>query len=210
MYMISVAEKEFAIKHAMDYFEGPEGMLLYKILAHFAAKTVGFDRQSIEDSVFDNKETMRINAEKLMGCIANIADDDPTPITEIVKIETLDDYMLYVRFRTGEVRLFDFNPLLSCEAFIPLQDKEIFDSVELDHGVPVWRANGLDLDYSPGAILVNGMECDFDTIISIESGGVYALPIAERYRIRDIIDYCSKKGIKISEITDDELEMFKS
>lgn len=50
----------------------------------------------------------------------------------------------------------------------------------------------------------------FDTIISEESEGIYAWPAApnENYKIREILDYCKVRGIKTSELSEEDMEQF--
>ena len=52
----------------------------------------------------------------------------------VESIGALDGWKLRLRFSTGEVKMFDFSPLLDAPCFRPLQDEKIFRS----DGVPVW------------------------------------------------------------------------
>lgn len=53
---------------------------------------------------------------------------------KVVEVKALPDHMLWLRFNTGEEKVFDFKPLLTYPAFAPLVDPEIFNDVSLDHG----------------------------------------------------------------------------
>ena len=66
---------------------------------------------------------------------------------KVVEVKALPDHMLWLRFNTGEEKVFDFKPLLTDPAFAPLDDPEIFNDVSLDHGVTIWN-NG-DIDIAP-------------------------------------------------------------
>lgn len=50
---------------------------------------------------------------------------EQTPVIKISGIRPLDDYKLWIRFSTGEVKIFDFAPLLTQPAFAPLARKGI-------------------------------------------------------------------------------------
>lgn len=66
---------------------------------------------------------------------------------KVIEVKALPDHMLWLRFNTGEEKVFDFKPLLTDPAFAPLVDPEIFNDVSLDHGVTIWN-NG-DIGIAP-------------------------------------------------------------
>lgn len=72
------------------------------------------------------------------------------PAIEVRGIRPLPGHKLWVRFSTGEAKVFDFSPLLSSPAFAPLADEETFRGVYIDYGVPVWMDG--DIDISPEAL----------------------------------------------------------
>ena len=72
--------------------------------------------------------------------------DNDKPII-ITSIRALDNYHLWIRFSTGETKTFDFTPLLNTNAFKSLKDDNLFKSVYVDCGIPVWN-NG-DIDIAP-------------------------------------------------------------
>lgn len=74
------------------------------------------------------------------------AGEPKTPI-KVVGIKALPDYQLWLRFNNGESKVFDFKPLLDESCYIQLKDKNIFNDVYIDYGVPVW-CNG-DVDIAP-------------------------------------------------------------
>ena len=63
----------------------------------------------------------------------------------VISARALDDYRLWIRFSTGEVKTFNFSPLLNSIGFSPLRDKDLFCSVYIDYGVPVWNNGAIDI-----------------------------------------------------------------
>lgn len=72
---------------------------------------------------------------------------EPSYEIKVSGVRPMDDYKLWLRFSTGEIKIFDFKPLLDKPAFIPLKDKSVFHSVYIDYGVTVW--NDGDIDIAP-------------------------------------------------------------
>jgi len=73
----------------------------------------------------------------------------------VTSIRAMDDYKLWIRFLTGEEKVFDFKPLLDKGVFSTLKNKEIFEGVYIDLGVPVW-CNG-EIDIAPERLYYNGI-----------------------------------------------------
>jgi len=69
------------------------------------------------------------------------------PEIKVKGVRPLEDYKLWLRFSTGEIKIFDFRPLLEKPAFAPLADRSVFRGVYIDYGVTVW--NDGDIDISP-------------------------------------------------------------
>jgi len=80
---------------------------------------------------------------------------DVTPPLKIVGVRPLDGHRLWVRFASGEAKVFDFTPLLGTPAFAPLTDEKVFSSVFIDYGVPVWN-NG-EIDIAPETLFRKGV-----------------------------------------------------
>lgn len=72
------------------------------------------------------------------------AGNAPTTI-KVSGVRPLEEYKLWVRFSTGEVKIVDCTPLLDKPAFKLLQDKEIFKQVYIDYGVAVWNDGAIDI-----------------------------------------------------------------
>ena len=76
------------------------------------------------------------------------------PIT-VISARALEDYKMWLRFSTGEMKTFDFTPLLDSAGFQPLKDKTLFNSVYIDYGIPVWDDGAIDI--APEYLYYNGM-----------------------------------------------------
>ena len=67
----------------------------------------------------------------------------PTDIIKVTKVRVLNDRIMLVTFNNDEQRLFD-SSVLDGEAFKSLDDKAVFDSVSIDHGVVTWLDGEID------------------------------------------------------------------
>jgi len=65
----------------------------------------------------------------------------------IVSVRPMENHKLWLKFSTGETKVFDFSGLLDFPAFRRLKNKDAFDGVYLDCGVPVWLDG--EIDYCP-------------------------------------------------------------
>jgi hypothetical protein len=81
-------------------------------------------------------------------------DEKGNPIT-VVSVRALDDYKLWIRFSTGETKIFDFIPFLEKGEFSALNDKELFNNVYINDGVSVW-CNG-EISISPERLYYEGV-----------------------------------------------------
>ena len=80
---------------------------------------------------------------------------ETTPIIRVSGIRPLENHMLWVRFSTGETRIFDFKPLLELPAFSPLADMDVFRSAYIDFGTVVWNDGAIDI--APEALYERGI-----------------------------------------------------
>lgn len=80
---------------------------------------------------------------------------EPAPALKVSGVRPLEDHRLWVRFNTGEAKVFDFKPLLDQPAFAPLADTDTFRGVYIDYGVAVW-CDG-DIDIAPEALYAQGV-----------------------------------------------------
>ena len=69
------------------------------------------------------------------------------PMLKVNGVRPLENHKLWLRFNTGEAKVFNLTPLLSQPAFAPLADINVFKGVYIDYGVPVW--NDGDIDIAP-------------------------------------------------------------
>ena len=81
------------------------------------------------------------------------------PALKVSGISPLSDYRLWVRFNTGEAKVYDCKPLLEKAGFAPLNDIAVFNGVYIDYGIAVWL-NG-DIDISPNELYENGIIAEY-------------------------------------------------
>lgn len=72
---------------------------------------------------------------------------EKSPAIKVSGVRPMEGHKLWLRFNTGEVRIFDFTPLLEKPAFAPLTEESTFAGVYIDYGVTVW--NDGDIDIAP-------------------------------------------------------------
>ena len=82
------------------------------------------------------------------------AGEKEKPVT-ISGVRPLPDHKLWVRFSTGEIKLFYFNPLLDAPAFQPLKETAVWNGVYIDYGVTVWQDG--DIDIAPEYLYEHGV-----------------------------------------------------
>lgn len=80
--------------------------------------------------------------------------EDPKPFIKVCGVRPLKNHKLWVRFSTGESKIFDFTELLSTPAFAPLKSEDVFNGVYIDYGVPVWQDGQIDI--APEYLYENG------------------------------------------------------
>lgn len=80
---------------------------------------------------------------------------EEAPMLKVNGVRTLDNHKLWLRFNTGETRVFDFTPLLSKPVFAPLLDMNVFKTVYIDCGMLVW--NDGEIDISPEMLYDNSI-----------------------------------------------------
>ena len=71
--------------------------------------------------------------------------EDAKPEIRISGIRAMNDHLLWIRFSTGEAKIFDFKPLLDAPAFAPLTDEDVFRGVYIDYVLPVWLDGEIDI-----------------------------------------------------------------
>ena len=77
---------------------------------------------------------------------------------KVCGVRPMVDHKLWVRFNTGEAKVFDFAPLLSSPAFVSLADESFFREVYIDYGVTVWGDG--DIDIAPERLYRDGVAVD--------------------------------------------------
>lgn len=74
---------------------------------------------------------------------------------DAINVKPLYDYMLEVKFETGEKKLFDFKPYLHKEIFKKFQnDVEAFEKVTIEGGIIYWDD---DTDLAPERVYTDGV-----------------------------------------------------
>ena len=76
------------------------------------------------------------------------------PLLKVNGVRAMENHCLWVRFNTGEAKIYDMKPLLSQPAFLPLRDNAVFQSVFIDYGIPVW--NDGEIDIAPEELYAKG------------------------------------------------------
>ena len=80
------------------------------------------------------------------------------PELKVCGIRPMDDHLLWIRFSTGETKVFDFTPLLESPAFTALKSPDVFRSVYIDYGIPVWKDG--EIDIGPMYLYENAVSTD--------------------------------------------------
>lgn len=83
---------------------------------------------------------------------------EQTPAIKVCGVRPMEDHRLWVRFNTGEAKVFDFSSLLQEPAFSPLSDPQIFAGVYIDYGVPMWLEG--EVDIAPQYLYDHGESAD--------------------------------------------------
>ena len=58
---------------------------------------------------------------------------------QIIEVKPLSDYMLFLRYETGEQRIFDVTPYISGDWFGKLKDYKYFNTVRLNGDTVEWE-----------------------------------------------------------------------
>ena len=69
----------------------------------------------------------------------------PSHAVRVTGVRLMDNHRLWVRFSTGEAKVFDFTPLLKAPAFAPLADPDVFKGVYIDYDTAVWCDGEIDI-----------------------------------------------------------------
>ena len=83
---------------------------------------------------------------------------EPAREIKVSGVRPLDGHRLWLRFNTGEAKIFDFTPLLSSPAFAPLADDTVFRNVYIDFGMTVWNDGAIDI--APERLYQDGKAVD--------------------------------------------------
>ena len=67
------------------------------------------------------------------------------PPLRVGGVRPLDGFQLWIRFSTGEARIFDCKPLFDLPIFAPLNTPATFRSVYIDYGIVTWMSGAIDI-----------------------------------------------------------------
>ena len=70
---------------------------------------------------------------------------EKAPEIKVSGVRPLEGHKLWLRFSSGEVRIFDCTSLLGSPAFAPLSDEAVFRGVYIDYGVVTWQDGEIDI-----------------------------------------------------------------
>ncbi len=86
----------------------------------------------------------------------NIAYAGEAPqLLKVVEAKPENDYTLNLTFNNGIKKTFDFANLLKIACYKPLEDKETFRTLTIEHGVLVWLDG--EIDISPEYLFENAI-----------------------------------------------------
>ncbi len=71
--------------------------------------------------------------------------EDKQDLIKVMEAHALQGFVLRVRFSNGEIKDIDCKPYLEGSAFAPLKDEEVFKSVCVNRGIPMWCDGTIDI-----------------------------------------------------------------
>jgi hypothetical protein len=125
-----------------------------------------------------------------------------TTLPHVVAIRVLDDYRLWLQFKTGEEKIYDLKPELKFPCFKPLADKSLFADVWIDGGTVAWGDIEKDnIDIAPENLFEYGIPAPEHSLLPADK----AKPIITRER--DHSEFY-KEGEFIDRMGEEEFETF--
>ena len=67
-------------------------------------------------------------------------------LLDVINVEAMPDYSLFLEFENGEKRIFDMSPLMDKKPFAQLKGTQLFTRAFVDYGTVVWPGN---IDIAP-------------------------------------------------------------
>lgn len=67
-------------------------------------------------------------------------------LLDVVKVEAMPDYKLFLEFENGEKRVFDMTPYLDKTPFVQLKGVHLFSKASVEFGTVIWPGN---IDIAP-------------------------------------------------------------
>ncbi len=98
-------------------------------------------------------------------------DDRAAPI-KVTGFFIHSDFIIDVKFSTGEWKKVDFSPLLNTPAFKPLSDLSCFKKVTLEYGTLNWMDG--EIDIAPEYLFEKGVPLSIDSSCVAETAASYS------------------------------------
>ncbi len=116
MIMLSLVEKEMAVKNSPEYFDGTEGKLLFKVLTSYLANTTTLQPllHNIDETIFTDKYRFEKYSKMIIKYMVNVDNDIKTDITYTtgqlskifgVSITTINNWIKEERFINLEPKI---------------------------------------------------------------------------------------------------------
>nr|WP_312579409.1 hypothetical protein [Sedimentibacter sp.] len=114
--MLSLVEKEMAVKNSPEYFDGTEGKLLFKVLTSYLANTTTLQPllHNIDETIFTDKYRFEKYSKMIIKYMVNVDNDIKTDITYTtgqlskifgVSITTINNWIKEERFINLEPKI---------------------------------------------------------------------------------------------------------
>lgn len=71
------------------------------------------------------------------------------PIIDVIRVEALEDYRLFLEFRNGEQRVLDMSPYMDQQPFARLKAPALFSLAAIENGTVVWPG---EIDVAPQSL----------------------------------------------------------
>jgi len=75
-------------------------------------------------------------------------------LIDVIAVKALPDYKLFLKFETGENKIFDFKPKLDMPVFRKLKNEKMFNMARVEYGTVVWDEN---TDIAPERLYSDGV-----------------------------------------------------
>lgn len=70
---------------------------------------------------------------------------EPKTRLTVIGVKPLEDWKLWLRFNTGEAKIYDVKQLFKYPVYAPLKDVNTFNGVYIDYSCVVWNDGAIDI-----------------------------------------------------------------